>query len=73
MFKYIIVALTILQLSINAQEVEVMPQDLDLKCEIAFNECTSKCEENSDTYDKCYDKCEVLDIKCLDIEANTNK
>lgn len=68
MLKYLMSFLVVLQLCSFADEVkEEGSQEPEqyAQCEISFDQCVAKCDENSDKYSECYDNCEQAYQQCV--------
>jgi hypothetical protein len=76
MLKYLLGFLVVGQLFMfansNASQEEVSEEMLNTECEIVFDKCALKCDENSDNYAKCYEACEVLYESCIEKGAKSN-
>lgn len=68
--------LVVLQLCSFASEVQeegtTQEPEQYSQCEISFDQCVAKCDENSDKYSECYDTCENAYQQCVNGGAEAN-
>jgi|GEM_PF-6537382 len=68
MLKYLLGLLVVFQLYSFAEEVQdegMQEPEQYSQCEISFDKCVAKCDENSDKYSECYDTCEQTYQDCV--------
>ncbi len=77
MLKYALGFLVVFQLFAfaNANEPQEESNEqimVNNECELVFEKCALKCDEDSDKYPKCYEACEVLFESCMEKGAKSN-